>query len=53
MKTALACAGAFATLFALLTLPQFVGAQSKAAADLIIRNAKSGQWTRTIPRPRR
>jgi len=43
MKTALACAGAFATLFALLTLPQFVGAQSKSAADLIIRNAKV--WT--------
>ena len=40
MKTALACAGAFATLFALLTLPQFVGAQSKSAADLIIRNAQ-------------
>src|SRR5258705_7796671 len=43
MKTALACAGAFATLFALLTLPQFVGTQSKSAADLIIRNAKV--WT--------
>jgi len=43
MKTALACAGAFATLFALLTLPQFVGAQSKSAADLVIRNAKV--WT--------
>jgi len=43
MKTALARAGAFATLFALLTLPQFVGAQSKPAADLIIRNAKV--WT--------
>src|SRR5882724_7436068 len=43
MKTALACAGAFATLFVLLTLPQFVGAQSKSAADLIIRNAKV--WT--------
>ena len=43
MKTVLACAGAFATLFALLTLPQFVGAQSKSAADLIIRNAKV--WT--------
>jgi predicted amidohydrolase YtcJ len=43
MKTALACAGAFATLFALLTLPQFVGAQSKSAADLIIRNARV--WT--------
>jgi predicted amidohydrolase YtcJ len=43
MKTALACAGAFAALFALLTLPQFVGAQSKSAADLIIRNAKV--WT--------
>lgn len=43
MKTALARAGAFATLFALLTLPQFAGAQSKSAADLIIRNAKV--WT--------
>ena len=43
MKTALPCAGAFATLFVLLALPQFVGAQSKSAADLIIRNAKV--WT--------
>ena len=43
MKTALARAGAFATLFVLLALPQFVGAQSKSAADLIIRNAKL--WT--------
>src|SRR6266853_6356739 len=43
MKTALARARALATLFALLTLPQLVGAQSKPAADLIIRNAKV--WT--------
>src|ERR1700682_2328868 len=43
MKTAWARAWAFATLFPLLTLPQFAGAQSKPAADLIIRNAKV--WT--------
>src|SRR5258708_36146836 len=43
MKTALARARALATLFALLTLPQLVGAESKPAADLIIRNAKV--WT--------
>jgi predicted amidohydrolase YtcJ len=43
MKTALARAIVFATFFALLTPLPFVGAQSKPAADLIIRNAKV--WT--------
>jgi predicted amidohydrolase YtcJ len=43
MKTTFARAGTLATLFALLTLPQFAGAQSQPAADLIIRNAKV--WT--------
>jgi predicted amidohydrolase YtcJ len=42
MKTAWARAILLATLFTLLT-PLFVGAQSKSAADLIIRNAKI--WT--------
>ena len=43
MKTVLLRAGVFATLFALLALPQVVEAQSPPAADLIIRNAKV--WT--------
>ena len=43
MKTALFRAGAFATFFLLFTLPPFLQAQSRPAADLIIRNAKV--WT--------
>ncbi len=43
MKTALLRPVAFATLFVLFALPQSVAAQSKPAADLIIRNAKV--WT--------
>jgi predicted amidohydrolase YtcJ len=42
MKTAMLCAGTFATLFVLFTL-RSAAAQSKPAADLIIRNAKV--WT--------
>ncbi len=45
MKTTLARA----TLFVLFTLPQFAGAQSQPAADLIIRNAKIWTVDKTHP----
>ncbi len=49
MKTAGLRAWAFTTLFALLILPRLAAAQSKPAADLIIRNAKV--WTVDKDRP--
>ena len=43
MKTAFTRAGTLAGIFVLFTLPPFLRAQSRPAADLIIRNAKV--WT--------
>lgn len=43
MKTAFVRAGAFAALLIFLIMPRSLGAQSRPAADLIIRNAKI--WT--------
>lgn len=43
MKAAFVRAGAFAALLVLLSMPLSLGAQSRPAADLIIRNAKI--WT--------